>query len=373
MRILFLSPYANQTTGVGRFVQSLSERLRSRRHEAVVVEPSAAEVPTGFGNSVLAWRSLRAIWQRRARSDVVHCQQLHLQSLVAGLFARGLGKGVVLTVHGRSPRPRGLRGLAFDLVERVCLRVPHRVIFVSESLRRVFGRGRVIPPGVPVADIRVQAASRQELRRELGLNGAFVLLFLGRVTVDKGFLTLLDALVSARNKIAVPLRLLAVGPVAEDVARDVSMRLESLEGSVALVGEREHPWRYLAAADAFVLPSFREGLPLSLLEAMAAGLPSIATSVGDIPDVVHQGSTGWLVLPGDVRGLAAAIVSAATHPDARETMRMQGAALVSERYDLDHTVAAYAEAYAQTARSTETLLAAPPSDAPRKHRSEVRR
>jgi len=344
--VLLASPYRRGTaSGVATFVSFLERRLEAEGLSPIVMEPGKG-APAPFANVRLAVRTAREVLRRRAELVAVHCQMLHSQAVAAGFVGRALGKRVLVTVHGRSPRPRGLRGFAFDAFERLALRVPHELIFVSEDLRRAFrGRGRVVPNGVPVAEIRSAAVRARQLRNELGVGNAFVVVYVGRVTLDKGILTLVLACERARATLTRDLRLIIVGPVEERIRPELERRAAASRGWLILLGERSDPYAFIALAELFALPSTREGMPLSLLEAMAAGRPVIATAVGDIPELVKDGQTGLLVAPGDLDGLASAIRWVVEHPRETGEMGARAAAVVEERYSAESVWSRYRELY----------------------------
>src|SRR3989304_4185528 len=185
-----------------------------------------------------------------------------------------------LPIGGGTP-PGGAPSSGFPCgaPERGALRAPHELIFVSEDLRRAFrGRGRVVPNGVPVAEIRSAAFRARQLRNELGVGNAFVVVYVGRVTLDKGILTLVLACERARATLTRDLRLIIVGPVEERIRPELERRAAASRGWLILLGERSDPYAFIALAELFALPSTREGMPLSLLEAMAAGRPVIGNS-----------------------------------------------------------------------------------------------
>lgn len=311
----------------------------------IVIEPATA-APRPLANARLAARTMREIFRHRREIMTVHCQQLHQQSLAAGIAGRTLGKRVIVTVHGRSPRPTGIRGIAFDAVERLAARIPHDLVFVSRDLQGAFrNRGSVVPNGVPVAEIRASVSAGYALRQELGLEDAFVVIYVGRVTADKGVMTLVLGCERARGLLPQDVRLVLVGPVADTMRADLERRAAASPGSIILVGERADRWRFLGAGDVFALPSMREGLPLSLLEAMAAGRPVIASSVGDIPVVVRDRQTGLLIAPGDVEALASAIRWVAEHPAEASEMGTRAAALVARDYDDNIVWSRYRDLY----------------------------
>ena len=105
--------------------------------------------------------------------------------------------------------------------------------------------------------------------------------------------------------------------------------------AVTFTDRQTNPAPYLAAADLAVLPSRREGLPVSALEAFALGRAVVATAVGGTPDVVRDGETGWLVPPDDPAALAGAIVLALTQPEERARRAQLGRELVAGSYSME--------------------------------------
>lgn len=348
MRVLLTTPYGTSSvTGVGRFVRGLARRIVDEGGVAVVAEPDEDADPQGLRNLLLALRSVRAVFRNRRSVDVVHCQALHLQSLLAGLVARILGKGVVLTVHGPSARQPGIRWYGSAAVERACLGVPHRLVVVADFLKPALRpRAIVIPNGVPLAEIQSHRGTRAQVRKELDVDGGTVLMYVGRVTADKGFWTLVESVEALRSEGRAQLRLVCIGPISEDVRDGLARRPPA--PWLRLLGSRPDPWRFLGASDVFVLPSLREGLPLSLLEAMAFGLPVVATRVGGVPLVVQDGLTGRLVPPGDSRALADAIRWVTNHPEDSRALGMAGLKLVESNFSEDRMWEDYARAYRES-------------------------
>jgi glycosyltransferase involved in cell wall biosynthesis len=104
------------------------------------------------------------------------------------------------------------------------------------------------------------------------------------------------------------------------------------------LGYQEDVAPYFAAFDAMVLPSANEGTPVTVIEALAAGRPVVATRVGGVPDVVHEGEHGFLVEPGDVDALADRLVTLARDPELRERLGAAGRERVLPRYAVDRLV-----------------------------------
>lgn len=175
-------------------------------------------------------------------------------------------------------------------------------------------------------------APQSEETRDPTAHGPLRLLYVGRLVPEKGGPVLLDAIerLSAAG-VAVDLRIVGSGPLAQDLAAQVARA--GLGDVVQLVGPKgqdELPDLY-AWADVFVLPSFQEGLPVVLMEALASGVPVVTTRIAGIPELVVDGQMGRVVAPGRVDELADAISELAADPVARARMGARGrAAVVAE-------------------------------------------
>jgi glycosyltransferase involved in cell wall biosynthesis len=165
---------------------------------------------------------------------------------------------------------------------------------------------RVVPNGVDIAAIDA-ARPGLEVRRELGLpEAAPVIGLVGRLDHwGKGHKELFTAMGSLKDRYPVHVLIVGGGRREEEV-KQLAASL-GLAGQVHFLGSRQDVPDLLHAMDIFVLPSYSEGLSLALLEAMAAGLPVIATAVGGNPEVVTDGATGLLIPPRDAEALAGAL------------------------------------------------------------------
>jgi len=182
---------------------------------------------------------------------------------------------------------------------------------------------------------------REGWRRRLGIpDGAFVVLTVGNFIDRKGRWTLLDAASwIAKDERARDIYFLWLTPFlpqGEDAKRVKSYSLEDRFQTVLsdTVGtERADVLRFFRIADAFVLPSFVEGLPIALLEGMAMGLPSISTNVYAIPEALKHESTGLLVEAGDDKALADSILGLHSDPGLRDKLAQAGRSFVVEHFD----------------------------------------
>lgn len=248
---------------------------------------------------------------RRQRIDLIHAHWFIPQGLIAALGTVTGRRPIVMTAHAGdvfATRDRLRRGLLRHAARRT-----GAATAVSGPLAQEFEgltgiRPEIIPMGVDIA--RFRPAGRAPADR----SGPHIL-SVGRLAAKKGLHHLLDALATlAPGMPGLALTLVGDGPV-RPALEEQAARL-GLEGRVRFLGMRpnaELPDLF-AGADLFVVPSIidetgdREGLPVSILEAAASGVPVVASDVGGISDFIEDGVTGLLVPPGDVEALARAIL-----------------------------------------------------------------
>lgn len=224
---------------------------------------------------------------------------------------------------------------------------------VKRSMGRVLGRkARVLIHGMVLERTPADPGVRGRVRKELGLpEDAVVSITVANLRREKDYPNLLRAAKIALE--AVPgLIMLAVGqgPLAEEI-RQLHEELE-LGDRFRLLGYRDDVPDLLQAADLFTLSSEHEGLPVSIMEAMNAGLPVLATSVGGVSEAVANGITGLVVPPHDHRLLADALMALARDPDLRERLGAAGAE-TGKRFDIRTAVAEQQAAYAELTRSRQ--------------------
>jgi glycosyltransferase involved in cell wall biosynthesis len=206
---------------------------------------------------------------------------------------------------------------------------------VEELLRLRSGVVRTIYNGIPDGSL---ARSRP------GPDGATVVC-VGRLEHQKGFDVLLDALARVPRG-----RLLLVGDGRQRRALEERAHRLGLADRVRLTGWVEDPRTVMVEADVFALPSRFEGFPLSVLEAMLAGLPVLATDVGSVREAVIHDQTGLLIDPDDADSLAAALERLLTDEPERRRYGQAGRELALARFLADHMANAYAELYRELVR-----------------------
>ncbi len=236
------------------------------------------------------------------------------------------------------------------LIDRTLAPATTRLVAVSQQVREFYeargvgrGRWRVIYNGVDTRPALARA--RGAAFRDLALDAdAPVVALIGRLVPAKAPGVFLRAV--ARTAVQVPaLRALVVGdgPLRSDL-EDEAQRL-GLAARVMFTGVRRDVPELLAGLDAVLFSSVREGLSMTMLEAMAAGVPVIATEVGGTPELITHGRTGLLVPPGQPEALAQTLVGLLEDPAAAAAIAKAARTCVEERFSLSRMIDAHAELY----------------------------
>jgi glycosyltransferase involved in cell wall biosynthesis len=283
-----------------------------------------------------------------AEIELVH-SFLYRANVVARLGARLSRRRPPVISSQRSLGPTGARFSA--IASRWTRRLCHRVVAVSQAVRREVVRHEGLEPAqVAVIPNGVDAGRFESCRRggrtdALGLTGAAVVVGgVGRLAPEKGFADLLRALALTRRTTAA-IALVLVGDGPERAALRTLADHLGLADAVHFLGTRGDLREVYGGLDILALPSLEEGSPNVLLEAMAAGLPVVATSVGGVPEIVQDGRTGILVPPAAPGALAQALSSLAADGAGRRRLGAEGQRRVRAEFDIGVTVARHAALY----------------------------
>jgi glycosyltransferase involved in cell wall biosynthesis len=267
---------------------------------------------------VSPWHDARCLVElatlfRRERPHIVHAN-----SSKAGILGRVAGAlaGVpirIFTAHGWAfAAHRGAASVAYRWADRLVRPLTTAVVCVAEHERAAgVAAGTCRPERTVVIHNGVEMPPAPERRAEAA---EARIVFVGRLQTPKDPVTLLRAL--ARLE-AGTFTAELVGDGPERAAVEAEIRRLGLDDSVRILGGRDDVGGILGRADVFVLASRSEGLPLSILEAMAAGLPVVASRVGGVPEAVVEGKTGFLVPAGDAAALAEALRRLVADPELR--------------------------------------------------------
>lgn len=356
------------TLGVGgteRLVVEICQRLRSRFRMAVCTleEPGAwahclqergiEVVPLRRRPGFHPWLGYRiAQVARRHQASVIHCH--HYSPFVYGAIATRMWPGrMVFTEHGRlSDGPPSLKR---RIVNPILGRLPGSLFAVSRALRdsmidEGFPADRLevihngIDPGLPPTDFE-----RRSARRRLGiLDTTLVVGTIARLDAVKDLGTLIEAIALLRQSLP-DVVLVVVGDGDERRRLKEIARRCGVQMAVNFFGQRNDARRLLPAFDAYVNSSTSEGVSLTILEAMAAGLPVVATRVGGTPEILTDGLTGLLVPARSPATVARALRRLAGDPAQRRALGSAARLAVERSFTIDRMVEDYAQVYLRQA------------------------
>jgi sugar transferase (PEP-CTERM/EpsH1 system associated) len=249
------------------------------------------------------------------------------------------------------------RNWKYNLLRRAARRVVHRYIAVSRDLEGWLQRTIHVPAhhisqiynGVNQDRFRPRGV---DPRPTLGPEGFFagascVIGSVGRMAAVKDFPTLARAFIRLCRQTADPsgLRLVIVGEGHARTECQALIDAAGLSGQACFPGDRTDTQDWLRTFDLFVLPSLGEGISNTILEAMATGLPVLATRVGGTPELVQEGFNGTLWTPGDADGLATLLADYAADPARRKKEGLAGRARIEQAFSWPRTAAAYQNVY----------------------------
>ena len=328
----------------------------------VTVHRVTVDVESRVSKAMASFRLVRQVLRASGACDILHLHGFSQKNVPVSLLARLLGKPLVLTLHtAGQDEPQAIRRrgpLAYwafnaaDLVLCVSPDLSARCLEANLPQERV----RLTPNGVDTSRFRPAGRDeRRALRRALGWpEEQPVVLFVGFFSRDKRP----DLLFNAWRRLGeagVRPRLVFVGAkgtgyyeIDETIAAQIRRDAADLQRSddVLSIEPRHDIEQYYRAADVFVLPSIREAHPLALLEAMACGLPSVATRLAGATDVLIQdGSNGRLFPADDDAALADILRELLTDAAAASLMGIRARETVMARYDIRHTAEGWLSAY----------------------------
>jgi glycosyltransferase involved in cell wall biosynthesis len=332
--VLYLSSRGTRFGGGQEGLRLLATGLDPDRYRPVVVVPEPGDLNVELSSagvrtlrvalpSLRSWNAPRvvtAILRLRRLCRMVHPDLVHADSTRTAVYAALLSHRIRKVWHLRDIRPDGL--------DRWLYRFFHRLVAVSHAAAARFGGDAAdLVEVVPNSAVPDGASNdRMSVRRNLGIpDDGIVLLSVGRVEREKGVEDLVRAIGLLKGEEGPSLRALVAG---EDVGGEIE-RLRRLASDLGIgdrirfLHRREDVADLMGASDILVHPSWYEAAPRVVLEAMACGLPVLATDVGGTPEVL--GGSGRLVPVGDVHVLACEIADLATDPEERN--RLSGLAL----------------------------------------------
>jgi sugar transferase (PEP-CTERM/EpsH1 system associated) len=361
IRVVHLLPNL-RTGGMERLIVEMAKHAdRSRTSPQVVcigergqlateaekfgVEVIALDLPIGR-NPRLPLTLARLI--RRLRAEVLHTHGPYAQ-FYGGVAARIAGGcRVVHTMHGfpwpRNWRRRLLSRLSNALTQYVVAVSHDLATYARDELKASPDRLRVIHNGIDAERFSCAAEHTGP-----DSEGRFAAVMVARLSSEKDFATLFQAIGLVRQKHPnFDLAIAGDGPLRPQLESQIEQL--ALREHVHLLGNVNDIPKLLSSSQVFVLSSHTEGLSIALLEAMAQGLPVVATAVGGNPEVVVEGETGFLVPRESPGMLADRLVWLFEHRHAAHSMGAAGRRRVEDEFDVRRMVASYEDLYSQSAR-----------------------
>ncbi|MFT3735705.1 MAG: glycosyltransferase [Rhodocyclaceae bacterium] len=322
----------------------------------------------GIERPIRPWADLRALFSlwwalRRGRFDLVFSvtPKAGLVAMLAAWLARVPARVHIFTGQvwaTRAGRARWLLKQLDKLMAALATHVlvdgePQRQFLLAEGVLQP-GKGRVLADGslcgVDLQRFVPDASTRAAVRAEQGApDDATVFLYLGRLNRDKGVLDLAQAFAqSCRTHPGS--QLWVVGPDEAGLTPQLRELLASCESRVRLLPFAPQPERLMAAADVFVLPSYREGFPTSVLEAAACGLPTVAARVYGTQGALVEDEGGLMFTAGDVAELEDCLNRLVADASLRSRLGVSARQRAAQSYAADRVLGAFAEFIESAAR-----------------------
>lgn len=300
-------------------------------------------------NPIAAIVAVAEVARYLSREDI---HVLHTHSTEAGIIgrlaARVAGTPVVIhEIHGdpiTDDRNAALNA-AIGWLERFCATMTTRLVVKSERIRDCYldrGIGRPDQYELIYHGVEIERFRNATRASDGGDESMTTLLFVGRLEEGKGLFDLIDAFEPLAEQYSAELLIAGDGQLAEPLRNEIATR--ELEECVRLLGYRTDVPAVLKSSDVFVLPSYREGTPRVITEALSAGLPVVSTNIAGIPDQVDHGRSGYLVAPGDIRVLRERIETLLSAPD-RRTEMSENASEDVQMFDIESKKDEYKELY----------------------------
>jgi len=258
--------------------------------------------------------------------DIVHCHGY--KSNIYGLLASRNRVPSVTTNHNWLTSGLSLKLYCF--LDSCWIRYFNRIVAVSEKIKKEmlkFGlpekKIRVIDNGIDLERFAREIPTGR-IKEEFGLSGNLKIVgTVGSLTTEKGYIHLLKAAKSVLDVgIGVSFLIVGEGPLRNRLEEEAGKL--GIRSNIVFAGYRSDIPEMLSTMDIFILSSIKEGLPMVLLEAMAAKKPVIATAVGAVPEVIRDHRDGLLVQPGDIEGLKRAIMELARDPEKADRLAANG-------------------------------------------------
>ncbi|MFV1977062.1 MAG: glycosyltransferase family 4 protein [Candidatus Scalindua sp.] len=294
--------------------------------------PLVIERKINFISDLFALINLYKIFKRE-RFDIIHSvtPKAGLLAMLAGYFSRTPIR--VHTFTGQVWATKGgIKRILFRFFDKVIARAATNILVdsksqreflldegvVSENKSKVLLSGSIC--GVDIERFSQDKQARASIRNELGISDhSIVFLYLGRLSRDKGILDLVHAFSDLSGKYK-DIHLVIIGPDEDNLQAEIVKIGANSKKKIHLMGYTDIPQEYMAAADIFCLPSYREGFGNVIIEAASTGIPAIGCNIYGVKDAIQEGITGLLYEPRNINELESKMQTLIDDPDLRKRM-----------------------------------------------------
>ena len=314
---------------------AFSERATSRGLSVIKIN-----VGRGFSKG-----SGRRIWNiaEEHEVDLVHSHG-YKGNILLGSVPRSVRKvPLISTIHGWTATRVFTRIWYYKLLDRMFLRRTDAVVNVN-STGPCIGKVEtfVVENGIPELNFDNETSGDDEI--SVFCRGEFIVGSIARLSEEKGLIYLINAISELHGR-GVRLKAVIIGDGPQKKELENYIRRKNLAPSVMLAGYRDKAYKYLPMLNVFVLPSLTEGLPITILEALQAAVPTVASRVGGVSRVLGGGKFGVLTDPGDHRSIADAIEYLHSNPEQAAEMGRKAKEAVLANYSIDRMAREYIKVY----------------------------
>jgi glycosyltransferase involved in cell wall biosynthesis len=302
-------------------------------------------------------------YARCERADLLHSHG-YKANILFGFLPRTLRKlPIVTTLHGWTSAVTSGRLRLYEWLDKHSLRFIDAVVLVSGSMMGLAAlkgcdaaKVHVVQNGIPGAEHEIKGpivgSCNGGISADTNADPA-ILRFcrraptvgsVGRLSFEKGYLNLIDAIRSLRER-DIDIQLIIIGEGPERPFLENRVKQTGLGKFVCLPGYRQNARDYIPFFKIYSLPSLTEGLPVSVLEAMAAGVPIVATPVGGVPDLLEDGLGGVLTDSTSNNDISAGILKVILNPDMAAKMAERSRIMVKRFYSIEATARGYLDIY----------------------------
>ena len=271
--------------------------------------------------------------------DLIHSHG-YFADILGVPISKLLRTPILSTCHGFISNDRNLR--IYNKLDKLSLRFANKVICVSESIKYDLIRNGiketriVVIPNAVETDMNGELfiKNRKEKRQSLDIKeDEFVLGYIGRLSEEKGINYLIESS-SMLNNLNIPIKVVIIGQgpqkkILEDLAKE-----KGIESKVIFCGFQPDVENWLPAIDTFILPSLTEGTPMSLLEAMAYGIPAVASAVGGVSKLIDSGKNGIIVSPGKPEEIKDTVFNLYNNKKLRNSISMGAKQYVNKKHNI---------------------------------------